>query len=221
MTNEAISRGKAGWRSTVAPAATVVLLVAGLAGHALALPAPEELAPGTVARVSGLSPRKGTITVAELRRELFRIVPRDRGTVPEPGTPDYERFAAKAVDSLLETAWIQGEAAERGIAVTRREVSRTVALVKQQSFKSAAEFHRFLRESHLTPHDVYERVELQLLSLRLQRRIVGRIEREARNPHEEQQALKEFVAEFNEKWRARTVCAPRYATERCSNGPPP
>lgn len=35
----------------------------------------------------------------------------------------------------------------------------------------------------------------------------------------EQEFFLAFVEEFNETWRARTVCAPQYATERCSNGP--
>jgi hypothetical protein len=110
---------------------------------------------------------------------------------------------------------------EWDIGVTRRQVSRELALIKKESFKSAAEFRKFLRESHYTHRDVRERVRVQLLSLRLQKRISGRIEREARNEFEEQQAFRKFLAEFNERWRGRTVCAPGYATERCSNGPPP
>lgn len=107
-----------------------------------------------------------------------------------------------------------------GIAVTRRQVSRELTLIKRESFESEAEYRRFLKEARYTNRDIYERVELQLLSMRMQLRIEKRIQRDARNEFEEQQAFKEFVAEFNEKWRARTVCAPQYATERCSNGPP-
>jgi hypothetical protein len=32
--------------------------------------------------------------------------------------------------------------------------------------------------------------------------------------------LAKFVAEFEQRWRARTVCAPEYLLARCSNGPP-
>jgi hypothetical protein len=78
-----------------------------------------------------------------------------------------------------------------------------------------------LRASRYTRRDVNDRVELQLLSARLQVRLERQIEREARNEFEEQRALREFSVEFNERWRARTVCAPEYATDRCSNGPPP
>jgi hypothetical protein len=125
------------------------------------------------------------------------------------------------MSSLLEAAWIYGEADERGIAVTHAQVAGGVASLKRGSFKSGGEFRAFLRESRYTRHDVSERVEIQLLSVQLQRQIAGRIERESRNEFEEQRAFKEFVDEFLEKWRGRTVCAPAYATVRCSNGPAP
>jgi hypothetical protein len=58
-----------------------------------------------------------------------------------------------------------------------------------------------------------------MLSTRLQRRISARIAREASGRSEEQKAFEELIDEFTEKWRGRTVCAPDYATSRCSNGP--
>lgn len=142
-------------------------------------------------------------------------------SAPRPGEGGYGRLSGDTVDSLLEAAWIRGEAVERGIALTRRQVSREVNLVKKQSFKSEAEYHRFLKESHYTRRDVNERVELQILSERLQRQIKTQIERDARNESEIRKGFEQFLAEFDEKWRARTVCAPEYATKRCSNGPPP
>lgn len=195
---------------------------AGAPEHSPALPAPEGLASNTIALVSNVPIRHGTITRAELRHELMlSAVAEDVKPVPVPGTKRHEQLEENTLDSMLEAAWIYGEAEEMGIAVTRSEVARGVALVKQQSFKSAAEYRRFLRESHYTRRDVNERVALQLLSSRLRRRIVTRIERESRNKFEEQQAFKEFFAEFSAKWRSRTVCAPEQATRRCSNWVPP
>ena len=37
----------------------------------------------------------------------------------------------------------------------------------------------------------------------------------------EQEYFADFVKHFNARWRARTVCLPMYADERCSNGPTP
>jgi hypothetical protein len=203
-------------------AVLVLVAATGAVERSVALPAPEELVPNTVALVSEVPVRRGTITKAEFRHALVLVTAfKDRGSVPKSGERGYERLEREAVDNLLEAIWIQGLAAEMGIAVTRRQVSLELARVKEESFKSLAEFREFLREAHYTKRDLNERVELQVLSQRLQERLQRKIEREARNPFEEKQALNEFVAEFNERWRSRTVCAPQYATDRCSNGPPP
>ena len=176
----------------------------------------------TAARIDRVPARQETITIAELRHgiELAAVIA-GRKSAPKPGGQAYERLARRALDSLLEAAWIHGQAVEWGIVVTRREVRRELTLIKQESFKSGAEYRRFLRESHYTRRDVYDRVEIQILSLQLQERLQALIEREARNPREEQRAFTEFIEEFNERWRARTVCVPAYATARCSNGAPP
>lgn len=105
-----------------------------------------------------------------------------------------------------------------GIGVTRRQMRRELAAIKRENFRSAAEYHRFLRETRFTHREVYERVELQVLSERIQLRVQRRIDRETRTPAEEQKAVNEFVDEFNERWRSRTVCALEYVTGRCSNG---
>jgi len=112
-----------------------------------------------------------------------------------------------------------GQAAEWGISVTHKQVSREVALIKQESFKNSAEYRRFLKETRYTRRDVNERVEVQMLSTRLQGLLSKRIDGETSSRSEERRAFKEFVDEFIEKWRGRTVCAPDYATSRCSNGP--
>jgi hypothetical protein len=182
-----------------------------------ALPSPEELVPNTVARISNVPDRLGTITSAEFRHALvLAAAAEDPHGAPKPGRHGYQRFMRTVVNNLLEAIWIKGQAAEMNIVVTRRQVLRLITLLKKQNFKSAAEYHKFLRESHYTPRDVYERVELQLLIVRMQKRIAEGV----RSASEEQKVFKEFVAEFNKRWRSRTVCAPRYVTARCSNGPP-
>jgi hypothetical protein len=182
-----------------------------------ALPAAEELVPNTVARISDAANRDDeTVTRAEFRHELVvaRATDSPEGTQGR-GDEGSERRRRRVIDSLLEAIWLRGEAAEMGIAVTRRQVQRLRSQVVRESFASAAEFREFLRESRLTRRDVYERVELHLIAARIQERIVAGASGEA----EEQAAFRKFVDEFNEKWRSRTVCAPEYVTARCSNGP--
>lgn len=196
-------------------------MVGGSAKRLLTLPAPEQLVPNTIARVAEAPVRRETITRAELRHGLeLTAALAGRKPVPGPGDRGYDRLVASTLGTMLEAVWLYGEAAEVGIAVSPEQISRELAAIKREAFRSEAEYREFLAESHYTRRDIRERVELQMLSLRLQRRIQARTEREARNRSEEQQALREWVEEFMEKWRARTVCAPEYAIERCSNGPP-
>ena len=198
---------------------TLVGAGGGTTSFAGALPSPEALPGNMVAVVSNVPISRGRITKVEFQHELaLGAVDAGRSSVPRLGENGYERLKKSAIHNLLEATWILGEAREMDIAVTRSEVAHEVSLIKRQSFKSRAEYLKFLREAQYTKRDVHERVELQILSTRLQRRLQARFKREGKK---EQQAFEEFVAEFNEKWRARTVCAPVYATELCSNGPPP
>jgi hypothetical protein len=184
-----------------------------------ALPSPEALPGSMVAVVSNVPISRGRITKVEFQHALvLGAVQAGRSSVPKLGENGYERLKRNAIHNLLEATWILGEAREMDIIITRSEVDHEVSLIKRQSFKSEAEYLKFLREAHYTKRDVHERVELQMLSTRLQWRLQARFEREGKK---EQQAFTEFVGEFNERWRARTVCAPAYATDLCSNGPQP
>jgi len=206
----------------VALGAAALALAGWGAVSSVALPAPEELVPNTVALISDVSSPYGTITRHELRHEVVIVASQaNRRPLPRPGDGGYERLQREALKFQLEGIWIRGEAAERNISVTPRQVSRTLALIKKESFKSGAEYRRFLKESHYTRRDVRERVEIQLLSLELQEWLLRRLAREGKTSRtEEQRGLTEFVDEFSEKWKSRTVCGPDYAIDRCSNGPP-
>jgi hypothetical protein len=177
---------------------------------------PEQLAPNTVVRVSGVSERVGTITRVEFRHALVQAAAADgRRRLPKSGGRGYVRLTRTAIDVLLEAVWLKGQAAEMHIRVTREQVVRERARIKKESFKSEAEYRKFLRDARYNRRDIYERVELQLLSMRIQ----WRIEKRIKSKSEEQKVFNEFVAAFNKRWRARTICAPAYLTPRCSNGP--
>jgi parvulin-like peptidyl-prolyl isomerase len=87
---------------------------------------------------------------------------------PKPGDPKYEETKETAMQSVLEGIWIQGVAAEWDIEVTDAEVAKELKKVKKESFKSEAEFQKFLKESGYTPEDVDQRVKIQILSTQLQ-----------------------------------------------------
>jgi parvulin-like peptidyl-prolyl isomerase len=90
---------------------------------------------------------------------------------PKPGDKQYDELKETTVGSLLETIWIQGLAAEEGISVTTEEVEKELKKLKDQNFKSDAEFEKFLKTSHYTTQDVNERVKIQILSTKIQEQL--------------------------------------------------
>ena len=194
----------------------IVLVAAGGSASGSGLPPfPVALPGNTVALVSHVPLGLGTITKHEFRHALEQqAAMKGRNSVPKPGEKGYEQLRVAAVEEQLDAVWVQGQAAEMDLSVTRRQISRELAAIKKQNFKSNAEYRRFLKESHFTGRDVRERVKLQMLSTLIQERV-------ARNaPGSAAKAFKQFVAAYSKRWRARTVCAPEFVTDRCSNGPP-
>jgi hypothetical protein len=180
------------------------------------LPMPKDLAPETVARISDVPTRDGIITRSELRHQLvIAEVAEGKRSASDPSAGEHDRLMHKTVDGLIETVWIKGQATEMHIVVTKHRVSREVSRLKQ-SFATTGEYRALRKSAPYTPRDVYASVESQVLS----NHILERIAAGARSKAEENDAIEEFVTQFNERWRGRTVCAPRYTADNCSNGSP-
>jgi parvulin-like peptidyl-prolyl isomerase len=75
------------------------------------------------------------------------------------------------VNSMLETIWIQGLAAEKGITVDKKEVAKELVKLKAQNFKKPGEFEKFLKASKYTKQDVNERVKIQVLTTKIQEQL--------------------------------------------------
>lgn len=124
---------------------------------------------GAIAVVKGVPDDAGTITKAEYAKSLLQAA----GTgglkvVPKPGTKKYEELKTKAIESLLDEVWIQGEAEELGITATKKKITGELKTIKSQNFKTPAEYAKFLKTSHFTQKDVLARVKLQVLSNEIQ-----------------------------------------------------
>jgi len=92
--------------------------------------------------------------------------------VPKPGDEQYEGLKETALGELLQTIWLEGQAAEMGIEVTPKEVSAELKKIKEQSFESSEKkYQEFLKQSHFTEADVLDRVKLQVLSNQVQEQI--------------------------------------------------
>jgi hypothetical protein len=195
------------------------MLGGGSASGSAVLPDPDDLPTTLVAVVPAVPGPRGRITKGEFQHALLLdAVSAGRRSALRPGEAGYGKSKIAALQNLLERAWIVGLAAEWGIFVTHGQVSREVARVKE-SFKDRAAFRRFLKESRYTRRDVNGEVEIQMLSARLRWSLSRRIHKETSSKSEEQRAFGEFVTDFQESWRSRTICAPDYAISRCSNGP--
>jgi hypothetical protein len=193
------------------------LVGGGSSAAGAALPTPENLPANMVAFVSVVPVSAGRVTKNEFQRALEQsAAAAGRASAPKPGGKGYVELRDEAIGELLDSVWIKGQALEMGIAVTRQQVATELAAIKQANFKDGADYRAFLKQSRFTRQDVNERVELQLLTTRIQERVA----RGVTGVHQTQEKFKEFVDAYLERWRARTVCAAAFAVDRCSNGPP-
>jgi parvulin-like peptidyl-prolyl isomerase len=90
---------------------------------------------------------------------------------PKAGSKKAEELKKAAIGELLNSAWIFGEAEELGIKVTAKEVETELAKVKKESFKTEKAYQEFLTTSHFTQEDVNKRLELQILSTKIQEKV--------------------------------------------------
>lgn len=178
-------------------------------------PSPEELPAGTVAIVDHVSEGSRAITTADLSHAIAQAAAQaGMKSAPSPGHPKYKGIEKEALGELLDGLWIQGQAAEMRIFVSKRQVSAELAQIKKKNFKTKRQFQAYLKHAHLTLRDARYLVRLQLLSTKIQERVAGSVWNEKNIP----KVFKTFVAAYQKRWRARTVCAPQYVIERCANG---
>jgi foldase protein PrsA len=127
---------------------------------------------GDIAAVSNVPSEVGDISEADYKRSLEQQEAQT-GTKkpPKAGSKKAEELKKSAVGELLNTAWITGEGEELGIKVTDKEIETELAKVKKESFKTEKAFQEFMKESHFTEEDVNDRLELQILSTKIQEKI--------------------------------------------------
>jgi parvulin-like peptidyl-prolyl isomerase len=152
-----------------------VILVLTFAAFATGLDNPD-VPDGAVAVVEDVD--DGEITMDDFEASLEQVAASQglRGGPPKPGDEQYDVFKEQAMSDLILQKWIQGEAADRGITASDREVDQELEQIKQQNFGSEKEYQRFLKESGFTEEDAIERVRLSVLSQKLQEQLVQRSE---------------------------------------------
>ncbi|HWC85193.1 MAG TPA: peptidyl-prolyl cis-trans isomerase [Solirubrobacteraceae bacterium] len=73
----------------------------------------------------------------------------------------------QTMEYLVRSAWVQGEAAARGIKVTPAQVMSKFTTAKNQQFKTTAQFSTFLSQTGQTINDILYRFRISLLAQKL------------------------------------------------------
>lgn len=127
---------------------------------------------GDVAVVEDAPDDLGTVTEADFKRALLQAAAQGQvKPVPKPGDKKYDELKEKALGEVFDSIWIQGQAAEMGIAVSKKEIADELAKLKKQAFKTDQQYKEFLKEAHFTLADVNERVTIQILSKKIQEQV--------------------------------------------------
>ncbi|HMJ02562.1 MAG TPA: SurA N-terminal domain-containing protein, partial [Conexibacter sp.] len=82
-----------------------------------------------------------------------------------------QQLVEQTMSTLIQQIWIEKEAEEQSVTVSDAEVRRQLEETRRQSFPTAREYERFLRQSGMTAADVEERVRIQALATKLTRKI--------------------------------------------------
>jgi hypothetical protein len=142
------------------------------------------------------------------------IARRTEGQAPDKDLPpSTAQTRTEALQFLITSDWVLGEARDLHIAVSAAQLKRQFDRVKAQQFRTRAEFEAFLRSSGQTVADLLFRVQLNVLSQRIQRHVSA----VHGGTRAKQRALSRFVEAFKSKWLAQTYCAPEYAVQDCGH----
>ena len=77
----------------------------------------------------------------------------------------------QTMSTLIQEAWVAGEAKAQGVTVTDAEVQQQLALTKKQSFPTETAYQKFLAQSGMTTADVLDRMRVQTLAQKLTKKI--------------------------------------------------
>lgn len=82
-----------------------------------------------------------------------------------------QQLIQQTMGTLIQTAWVEGEAKKQGVSATDAEVQKQLEITKKQSFPTAAAYNRFVKQSGMTQAEILERVKVQLLAQKITKKI--------------------------------------------------
>ena len=84
----------------------------------------------------------------------------------------YKSLQQEVLGFLISSSWVIGEAKSLGVKISDKEVRQQFEKIKSQQFPKTAEFEKFLKTSGQSVSDLLLRVKLNLLSQKIQQKIV-------------------------------------------------
>lgn len=131
---------------------------------------------GDVAVVEDAPEGLGSVTRDDFDRALEQAAAAESiQRVPAPGNPRYDQLKESALNNLFDLIWIQGEAAELGLTAEADEVTALLEQTIEQNFRSQKEFEEFREQSNFTQEDIRTRIKLQILSNKIQERVINAV----------------------------------------------
>jgi hypothetical protein len=157
---------------------------------------------------------------SKLRRDAHPHLHGDRVRLRRRCVRDNRAATRDAMKFLIESLWVEIEAALTGIEVGDRRVRRTFERHKRQAFRSARAYRRWLRHSGMTEDMLLRRTRLSILQGRLVARVAAGVE-PSDDPQvrarREVRAISRYVTDFHDRWRSLTRCARGYSVRECGS----
>jgi hypothetical protein len=143
--------------------ATLSVFVAACAGLAACGGAGQD---GVVARVGETAIGRGAF-------EHWIAVMSPEPVAAERRQPRYRTLERRVLDFLISSQWLIGEARERGLAPSAREIERRYERKERESFPNgAAEFNEYAKDTGQTEADIKFDVEVELAASRLRGMVI-------------------------------------------------
>jgi hypothetical protein len=157
----------------------------------------------------------GAVPITEATFQHWSTIARSPGeSAPsEHHRPSAHELISEVMGFLISAEWVRGEAHDLHVRVSPAKVRRTFNHIRKQQFPRELDFRAFLKQTSQTVADLLMRVELNLLSKRIQRHVLS----SHHGAHSQQRALTRFVKHFRTKWEGRTYCSPQYAMQDCGH----
>lgn len=158
---------------------------------------------------------------------------------------EYETLKADTLGYLISADWLIGEATAQGVNVSDREVHARFIAIRGQDFPQQGSFEKFLRSSPYTVSDLLLRIKLQMLSEKLEKKVLAGIHtatgaqiakyyaaHRSSFPHQslsaasaaikqdlqgqgEERRFAAFKQAFRKRWIARTDCRAGFVVIDC------